>query len=111
GQKLTVQTKPYELAVFNLPVNPDCLAHEAWTQIEILNGSLHTMTARDLVSQAGMPSGIVELGFDLLTEMRCSSCGRTEAIYLPLECCADDLTHCESCGARSRYPESVNWLG
>lgn len=110
GQKLTIQTKPYELAVYNLPVNPDCLAHEVWHPIELVDHFLDTTTARALLYQAGQPEGVVELGFDLLTEMRCISCGRREAIFRPLDRCSDNLTYCSSCGCESRHPEMVNWL-
>ena len=29
SQKLALQLKPYDFAVYSLPVNPDCLAHDA----------------------------------------------------------------------------------
>ena len=57
-----------------------------------------------------MPEGVVELGFDLLTTMRCLNCERQEEIGKPLETCSLALNYCPHCGTASRQPETVSWL-
>jgi molybdopterin/thiamine biosynthesis adenylyltransferase len=110
SQKLYLTLKPYHLGVYDLPQNEDCLAHEVWEPIEVIEQSLGVATPRLLLEWAGEPGGTVELGFDLLTEMRCVECGAAETVLQPLERCGLEWTYCPICRTRSRQPEAVNWL-
>jgi adenylyltransferase/sulfurtransferase len=108
--KVTLNLKPYETAVFALGQNPDCLAHEALEPIEMRSEAPDAVSVVDLLGWADSPGGIVELGFDLVTEMRCADCGACEPVRSPLGRCDDSLMRCPECGADSRSPDSVSWL-
>ena len=69
-----------------------------------------TTTVCDLLTLSGSPAGRVELGFDLLTSMRCISCGQSEPIFQPLERSSSSLIFCPACGQETRQPETVHWL-
>jgi len=110
GQKLTLMLRPYRLQVLDMPANAQCLAHERWEPIEVLACGPRELSALDLLERAGLPNGAVELGFDLLTEMRCLQCGRAEPVLRPVEKCPRALTHCPECDTESRRPETLSWL-
>ncbi len=110
SQKVTIDLKPYETALYTLPLNPDCMAHEAMDPVEIRAEPPSAATVHDLLGWAGSPEGIVELGFDLVTEMRCAGCGAREPYRMPLGRCEERLMRCPACGADSRSPETVTWL-
>ena len=110
SQKLFLMLKPYSFQVMDLPANPECLAHEAWSPVETVSLRPHTTTTVELLQHLGEPDGVLELGFDLLTEMRCLQCDRSEAIFRPVEKCSLELTHCAHCDAPTRQPETINWL-
>ena len=110
SQKLYITLKPYHFGVYDLPENAECLAHATVEPIEVVRQSKETATARRLLEVAGEPNGTVELGFDLLTEMRCVECGAVETVLQPLERCGVEWTRCPHCKTRSRQPECVNWL-
>ena len=107
GQKLWIQTAPYELAVYEQPVNPDCMAHEVWQPVTIIDEPITSISARALMFQAGMNDANVELGFDLLKEMRCIECGELETILRPLEQSETSLTCCLRCLLETREPVAV----
>lgn len=110
SQKLYLTLKPYHFGVYDLSENADCLAHETWEPIAQIEQSKEQATPRVLLSLAGEPNGALDLGFDLLTEMRCMECGTAETILRPLERCGMELTFCPRCHTHSRQPEAVNWL-
>ncbi len=110
GQKLYLSLKPYHFGVYDLPQNPDCLAHETWEPIQVIEQSKEYVTPRLVLKQAGEPDSVLELGFDLLAEMRCVECGAAETILRPVEQSSQELTHCPACGADARQPETVTWL-
>ncbi len=110
SQKLFLTLKPYHFGVYDLPENSECLAHETWEPIEGVGQSIKSATPRLLLSLAGERNGTVDLGFDLLTEMRCVDCGALEAVLQPLERCGMEWTLCPHCHTRSRQPEAVSSL-
>ena len=110
SQKLYLTLRPYGFYVQDLPANPECLAHETWAPVEILTQGPQELTAADLLKAPGGAESVLELGYDLLTEMRCRQCGEREEILRPLERCGLEQTHCVRCGAPTRRPETLNWL-
>jgi len=110
SQKLYLTLKPYHFGVYDLPENEDCLAHDTWGPVEVIEHSRAELTPRTLLEIAGEPDGTVDLGFDLLTELRCMACGETEAVLMPLERCSLELAFCPHCHTRTRQPNAVNWL-
>jgi hypothetical protein len=110
SQKLYLTLKPYLFGVYDLPEKEDCLAHELWEPVEVIEQSVTEMTPRMLLEFVGEPTGRVDLGFDLLTEMRCVVCDNSEAVLRPLEQCSLELALCTYCGTRSRQPDAVNGL-
>ena len=110
AQKLYVTFKPYHFGIYDLPESSECLAHETWEPIESIGQSIEAATPRLLLEMAGEPTGSVDLGFDLLTEMRCMECGRAETVLRPLERCGMEWTLCPHCKTDSRQPEVVTWL-
>ncbi len=110
SQKLYLTLKPYHFGVYDLPENSECLAHDTWEPIEGIEQSKEIATPRLLLDLAGESGGAVELGFDLLTQMRCVECGAVETVLKPLERCGMEWTFCPDCKTRSRQPEAVNWL-
>jgi molybdopterin/thiamine biosynthesis adenylyltransferase len=110
SQKLYLSVTPYSMQTVELPRRPDCLAHETWEPVTLQPQRAEEITFTQLLSEAGMPEGVVELGFDLLTTMRCLNCERQEEIGKPLETCSLALNHCPHCGTPSRQPETVSWL-
>ena len=110
SQKLYLTVAPYGLQTVGLPRNADCLAHELWEPIIVLEAGAAELTPAKLLATAGMLEGVVELGFDLLTEMQCLNCGRSETLLQPVETCSLALNHCPYCDTDSRQPQTVNWI-
>ncbi|HLJ56090.1 MAG TPA: ThiF family adenylyltransferase, partial [Chthonomonadaceae bacterium] len=110
GAKITVNLDPYETAVFALSRNPECMAHERVGTVTLLSEPPHGITAAALLSGAGASGGSLELGFDLVSEMRCAACGAVERVLMPLERCGEERVRCPDCGAESRCPETISWL-
>jgi adenylyltransferase/sulfurtransferase len=110
SQKLFLTLKPYHFGVYDLPENGACLAHEPWEPVAMSAHSPESATPRRLLDSVGEPNGALELGFDLLTEMRCMECDAVETILRPLDRCGMELTLCPRCHTRSRQPEAVDWL-
>lgn len=110
GQQISLTVKPYSFYIHTLRRHADCLAHDRWEPIEVFARSPQDVTVASLLQEMAMPDGIVELGFDLLTEMHCLQCHRREAIFRPIEKCSISLRHCADCGTESRQPETVSWL-
>ena len=110
GQKLFLSVAPYGLHTIELPYSDECLAHERYAAVRIVEQGAHDLTPARLLALAGMEDGVVELGFDLLTRMRCLHCGREETVLKPLETCSLALNHCADCDAPARQPESTTWL-
>lgn len=109
GQKLFITVRPYGFHITDLPRNPGCLAHDLWQPVEVWAQKPGELTVARLLQQAGMPNGIVELGFDLLTTMTCVTCGETEEIFQPLETSPATLAFCPVCQTESRQPDTQNW--
>ena len=110
SQKLYLTIAPYGLQTVTLPRNVECLAHELWEPVTVLEAGAAELGVAELLAQAGMPTGVVELGFDLLTEMQCLNCGQSETVLQPVETCSLALNHCPHCDMPSRQPQTVNWL-
>ncbi len=110
SQKLYLTVAPYGLQTVTLPRSPDCLAHECWEPVTVLEQGADELSIVELLAQAGMPEGIVELGFDLLTQMQCQNCGHTEAVFQPVETCSLALNQCPHCHTLARQPQTVSWL-
>ncbi len=110
GQKMILLLKPYRFDIYGLPCDPNCLAHECWEEIEVLPLSPAALTTAQLLEQIGEPQGTLELGFDLLTVMRCVECGSEASVFLPLERVGVETSECPQCAKRSRYPETVTWI-
>lgn len=110
GQKLYLTLKPYGFYTQDLPRDPHCLAHERWEPVEALERSPGELTTRELLKEVGMPSGILELGYDLLAAMQCVQCGARELVLRPAETCRLSLTTCPECRTESRQPEILSWL-
>ena len=110
SQKLYLTVAPYGLQTVTLPRNPDCLAHECWEPVTVLEQGADELSVTELLAQAGMPDGVVELGFDLLTQMQCQNCGQMEAVFHPVETCSLALNHCPHCHTLARQPQTVSWM-
>ena len=110
GQKLFLSVAPYGLQTVDLPRSLDCLAHEVWEPVTVIAQCAAQLTAAQLLRQEGMTEGVVELGFDLLTRMRCLECGEEEEMLKPLETCPLALNQCPHCHTPSRQPETLDWL-
>jgi len=110
SQKLYLTLKPYACYAYDLPANPECLAHEVWEPVEIASLAPQRATVVDLLQYLGEPEGVVELGYELLTEMHCLECDEREAIFRPVEKCGLELTRCTRCGTATRRPETLRWL-
>ena len=110
SEKLYLTVAPYGLQTVALPRSSECLAHELWEPVTLLQAGAAELTPVTLLAQAGMPEGIVELGFDLLTEMQCLHCESRETILQPLEACSLALNQCPHCDTPSRQPQTIHWL-
>lgn len=110
GQKLFLALRPYGFYAIDQTRYSGCLAHERYEPVELLELSPQRVTLAEVLAALGMPDGQVELGFDLLTRMRCVQCGRIETVLRPLERCGASLIHCETCEKASRQPETVHCL-
>jgi len=110
SEKITISVQPYDTGTYALPRNPECLAHEPINAIHVRTETPSEVTVLDLLSLAGRPNGIVELGFDLITELACVHCGHREPFIRPLDACDENLLYCEKCLRDSRHPETVSWL-
>lgn len=110
GQKLFLSVAPYGLQTVNLPRSGECLAHEFWGPVHTVGQRAREITPAQLLRQEGLTNGVVELGFDLLTHMRCLYCGREEEILKPLEACSLALNQCPHCDMPTRQPATTAWL-
>ena len=110
SQKLSLILKPYQFGVYDVPANGACLAHDRWDNIEVLPGSPRDITAAQLLAHTGMREGVLEIGYDLLTEMVCVACGARESVLLPVETCGEQRTLCPYCLTESRQPETISWI-
>jgi hypothetical protein len=110
GEKITVSLQPYETRTYGLPRNPECLAHESFEDIRVRKERPRDVTVMDVLEWADGPSAVVELGFDLITEMVCAGCGQREPMLQPLDSSAQALLHCSRCLQESRHPETISWL-
>lgn len=110
GQKLYLMLQPYGFSVQNMPVNDECLAHEVWEPVEIWPVSPQEGSASALLRWLDAPNGAVELGYDLLVEMRCVACDNREIILRPVEKCRADLNFCPRCSIASRQAETLSYL-
>ena len=110
SQKIYLTLKPYSFGVYDLPLNSQCLAHDRWEPVEVLSHSPRDLSAMELLEIAAMPDGAVELGFDLLTEMRCVQCEQSDTVLEPVEKCSIALLRCECCQTDSRQPQVIHWL-
>jgi adenylyltransferase/sulfurtransferase len=110
SQKLYLTVKPYTTTIQRLPQNPECIAHDLWSPVEILPVSPSQLTAASFLERVGCPEGTLELGCDLLTTMQCRECGDTETILQPLERCSEHLSLCPRCGTETRGTETISWL-
>ncbi len=110
SQKLVFLLKPYRLDVYRLPRDPNCLAHERWEPLTIMPFSPQQITAKAVFEYLGMPEGILELDFDLLTHLTCLECGAVEEVLRPLEKSSSRLSLCPQCGTKARQPETICWI-
>lgn len=110
GQQIYLSLQPYDFRQVNLPINPGCLAHEGWEPDTILAEHPCEFTVASLLRRMGMQTGVLELGFDLLTTMDCIQCGQREEILRPVEKSPMSLTLCPHCGNETRYPTTVSWM-
>jgi len=110
GQKITLNLDPYDVDVFTLSTNSECLAHCQTIDPEIRKEVPDSTTVRDMLDWAESPDGIVELGFDLLTSLDCVLCGESEFICRPVGQCDDKMVYCRTCDAETRALTTVNWI-
>ncbi len=110
GQKMILLLKPYRFDIYGLPVDSNCLAHDRWEPIETIPLSPSALTTAQLLEHLEEPTGTLELGFDLLTVMRCVECGAEERLLQPLEKTGVEESECPLCRKRSRYPETTTWI-
>lgn len=107
GQRLWIQTAPYELSVQTHLEAPGCYAHEVWEPIEAMNLDTETATIKSLLAQTGISDAHVELGFDLLCGLQCIACGHYERILQPLAAVEEALTYCPLCKSETRRPIAI----
>jgi hypothetical protein len=110
GQKLYLMFKPYSFHLLDLPADNGCYAHERYLPVEALPYHPSDLTVLELLQQVELLDGVLELGYDLLTEVRCVQCGRSETIMRPLERCPESLGRCPDCNALTRQPETISWV-
>jgi adenylyltransferase/sulfurtransferase len=110
GQQISALTLPYSLHVMEMLRNPHCTAHEYWSPVTVITETPAQLIPSELLTKVGMPGGVVELGFDLLVEMRCTRCGQVEPVLKPVERCSAGLDRCTVCAADTRMPEIVSWI-
>jgi molybdopterin/thiamine biosynthesis adenylyltransferase len=110
SQKLTLTFKPYSFHIFDIPASGACLAHDRWEPIEVTSMRAAETTVANLLNCVGMTEGVLELGFDLLTEIRCQNCGQAETVLRPIERCGLDLNRCPVCATPSRQPDTISWV-
>ena len=102
GQRLSVFLKPYRLLVDTLPVNLDCLAHEALPEeIAVLAGPSPSQPLRDwiLAARRLLPDADrVDLPFELVVEFVCARCGARQSVLRPRQKVFQDEARCPECG-------------
>jgi molybdopterin/thiamine biosynthesis adenylyltransferase len=110
GQKLYLMFKPYSFHQLDLPCDPDCYAHERYEPVEQLSRKPDELTVLELLQEIDLLEGVVELGYDLLTAVRCVRCGQAETVMRPVERCPESLSRCPVCDALTRQAETVSWV-
>jgi adenylyltransferase/sulfurtransferase len=97
GQKIFFSTNPYSFFVVDLPQEENCPAHERQVPDAVYEGG-SIATVDELLSS--VPGAIyLELDFDLLVDLRCSSCGIAEFIGVPVKRVSSSKLTCPTCGA------------
>lgn len=97
GQKLFLSTSPHSSFVVDTERLEDCPAHDRYRNIVRIELSPTRLTAEELLQQ--VPEALaITLDFDLVTELKCASCG-SERVQKPAKRLRLLDLHCPACGA------------
>ncbi len=110
ASKIYLTFDPPGMSVQMLNPNPNCMAHENWSEIKLHPFSATNSTPGSLMRAFGIEKGVLELGFDLLTEIRCLKCGKDEKIMQPNELCSSTLIYCPHCSSASRIAITIHQI-
>src|SRR6185436_15172153 len=83
----------------NYPINPDCPWHDVQPEIEDLNLTSQS-TIAELWRQAEKHLGPIEaidLAREIVHQLQCPSCGKTQTVLKAAEKLTDDQIKCPSC--------------
>jgi adenylyltransferase/sulfurtransferase len=85
-------------------INPECGWHETPPLIETVVEMTSDMPLRRLAELATKKLGgldAIDLGRELVRELACPACGRTDEVWQPVEKIREDQARCKNCGAES----------
>ena len=98
GQKAFFATNPYSFFVVDLQRDPDCPAHERYTPETVYEGDPDSATVDDLLTTISGANNL-QLDFDLVVGLACSSCGAADRHLGPARRVTTVRLPCPRCGA------------
>lgn len=104
GAKVFISLKPLHFFTVALSEDPECLAHEIFTEPVLIAESPRNFTAANLFSaleEKGIRPVTLELDYDLITALACINCGES-AKLLPVKKVKPTDGPCPQCGTLRR---------
>jgi len=85
-------------------INPECGWHEPPPPVETVAAMTSNTPLRRLAELAAQKLGgleAIDLGRELVRELNCPACGRTDEVWQPVEKIREDQARCQNCGAEA----------
>lgn len=113
GAGLLINGLLNEVSPVNYTPREDCLSHETFGPVTPLERGSAAMTLRELLDRARRELGddaVIDLDREIVTEMYCGECERTEPEFRSMSALSHDQALCPGCGAERvvRTTASVN---
>jgi adenylyltransferase/sulfurtransferase len=102
GQGFVFEGRNHQSYLVGYSRNPDCAAHEPYTDVVALNRSVADTTGADLLAIARKdlgPSAVLDLGRDMISALECVPCGKSEPFYSSLGKVTESQGRCPACKA------------
>ncbi len=104
GKALLINGLTNDIYTTEYPVKEMCLSHSTMSPIvELADVTAAGTSAGQLLARARADLGagaVLELGFELVTTMRCPDCGQEEAVFRRMARLYDSRYACPACGGR-----------
>ena len=113
GQGFVFDGTHHQSYTVSYPRLEDCPAHEAYDPIDVLDQSVATTTAGELLERARGelgPDAVIEVNNDLLESLTCPACNETQPLLASLGRVKESDGRCPDCGG-PRTPNFYHTIG